>query len=265
MYYCKKCNKACEVKFGSGIFCSRKCSNSRERTEEIKQKISKGVRTCEAYKEGRLNVNKGKTKFVDVERVCPTCSNNFITSTSKLKKFCSSSCAYKSPNMGGYRPGSGKSKSGWYKGFYCGSTWELAFLIWCLDHDISIQRCDERFNYTLEGKKRTYLPDFKINDIHIEIKGFDTRQVQEKTKQFPKKLLVLFEEDLSHVFDYVKNNYGKDFINLYEGNPHNKKIKSCVLCGKPCVNVYCSKRCSIKGNHKHRLVTLLGAAPSFSP
>lgn len=252
MYQCKKCGKVCETKFGSGSFCSRNCANSRERTLETKEKISKGVRSCNAYKEGRLNINKGKTKFAKIEKICPTCQKSFEVLTGKLKKFCSSSCAYKSPNMGGYRPGSGKSKSGWYKGFYCGSTWELAFLVWCLDHNVPVQRCNERFNYTFEGNNRTYIPDFKINDIHVEIKGFKTKQVEEKTKQFPSKLLVLFEEDLKHVFDYVKNTYGKCFINLYEGNPYNKKMNSCVLCGDPCNKTYCSKKCSMQGNRKKR-------------
>lgn len=252
MYCCKKCGKICEIKFGSGSFCSRSCANSRERTLETKEKISKGVRSSDAYQEGRLNSKKGTTKFIIIEKICPTCKKSFEVSTGKLKKFCSSSCAYKSPNMGGYRPGSGKSKSGWYKGFYCGSTWELAFLVWCLDNKISIQRCNEKFNYFFGGKKRTYIPDFKIDDVYIEIKGVNTTQVEEKTKQFPKKLLVLFEEDISHVFDYVKIKYGKNFINLYEGNPHNKKNNSCMMCSNPCERMYCSRTCTMQGNRKKR-------------
>lgn len=34
------------------------------------------------------------------------------------------------PNMGGLRHGSGRGKKGWYKGFYCRSTWELAWLVY---------------------------------------------------------------------------------------------------------------------------------------
>jgi hypothetical protein len=30
------------------------------------------------------------------------------------------------PKVGGLREGSGRGKKGWYKGFYCRSTWELA-------------------------------------------------------------------------------------------------------------------------------------------
>ena len=28
----------------------------------------------------------------------------------------------------------GKGKKGWYKGFFCSSTYELAYVIFCLDH-----------------------------------------------------------------------------------------------------------------------------------
>lgn len=267
MYLCTRCKKECFQHFGSGKFCSRQCANSRERTPEIKEKISKGVRDCTAYTEGRMNPNKGKSRFVDIEKECPVCFSKFNTSTSRVKKFCSSRCANKSPLMGGYRPGSGRSKSGWYKGFYCGSTWELAFLIWCLDHEIPIERCNEKFSYSLEGKQRTYLPDFRINDLYVEIKGFLTNQVQEKTSQFPKKLIILFEEDLQHVFNYVKNVYGNNYFELYENNPHNQKKNNCRVCCNPCKNVYCSRRCSVFGNHirKEKIVTLLGAAPSSPP
>ena len=43
-------------------------------------------------------------------------------------------------NNGGYRQGSGRGKKGWYKGFFCDSSWELAYVIYCLDHNIDIKR-----------------------------------------------------------------------------------------------------------------------------
>lgn len=263
MYVCKRCKKECFEKFGSGQFCSRQCANVRERTEEIKKKISSGVRNCDAYLEGRISPGKGKTKFKLIEKLCPICNESFSARDKKIqKKFCSLACSYKNPVMGGYRVGSGRSKSGWYQGYYCGSTWELAFLIWSIDHGLPIQRCNEKFPYVFEGKTRTYLPDFKINDIFVEIKGFNTSQNEAKVSQFVGKLIVLYEEDLQHVFSYVESKYGKDYVKLYEGNPYDKKSKSCVLCQKPCVNIYCSKQCSIRGNHKHRLVTHAGADPA---
>lgn len=33
-------------------------------------------------------------------------------------------------NAGGYRPGSGIGKQGWYKNYWCDSSWELAYVIY---------------------------------------------------------------------------------------------------------------------------------------
>lgn len=40
---CIKCNKEHDGSFGSGKYCSRACANSRVRTDEVKEKISKSV------------------------------------------------------------------------------------------------------------------------------------------------------------------------------------------------------------------------------
>lgn len=248
MHYCKKCNKECEVKFGSGVFCSRACANSRERTEEIKQKISTNVKSCEAYISGRMS-HKGKIRVERVDRTCSICNATYKTKISSEKKFCSYSCSLKSPSLGGYRQGSGRSKSGWYKGIYCGSTWELAFLVWALDHDLPVVRCTNKFPYVFEKQLRSYLPDFVINNFFIEIKGYDTHQTNSKIEQFPESLIVLRKEDLQPIFNYAISQYGKNYFELYEGNPYKEKNNFCKECGNPCKKVYCSQRCSAFGNH----------------
>ena len=45
-YICERCGKVVEdtEKFGSGRFCSRACANARERSAEVKEKISKGLK-----------------------------------------------------------------------------------------------------------------------------------------------------------------------------------------------------------------------------
>jgi len=54
---------------------------------------------------------------------------------------------------------------------------------------------------------------------------------------------------MEHIFDYVKDRYGNNFLELYEGNPHDMKKNSCGVCGNPCKIKYCSKSCAMKGNH----------------
>lgn len=59
-----------------------------------------------------------------------------------------------------------------YDSLYFDSSWELAVYIYCKDHNINIEREPTKFEYFNDkGKKCYYFPDFKINDIIIEIKG----------------------------------------------------------------------------------------------
>lgn len=48
---------------------------------------------------------------------------------------------------------------------------ELAFYIYCKDQSLPIQKCSKKFEYTFEGKKHFYFPDFEIDDKLHEIKG----------------------------------------------------------------------------------------------
>jgi len=54
---CKKCNKEHDGTYGSGKFCSRQCANSRIRTKQIKEKVSK---TLKIYYKNNIHHMKGK-------------------------------------------------------------------------------------------------------------------------------------------------------------------------------------------------------------
>ena len=111
----------------------------------------------------------------------------------------------------------GRIKQGWYKGFYCDSSYELVFLIYCLEHNIPIQRCTQVFKYEYKNKIRRYYPDFEINGIIYEIKGYDCELSKFKHKLFP-QIKMLYKSDLKKCFDYVIQKYGKNFTELYEKN-----------------------------------------------
>ena len=125
---------------------------------------------------------------------------------------------HRSGKSGGYRINSTLGHHGWYKGYYCDSSWELAYVIYNLEHDIVFQRNHDKFKYTYEHKEHTYLPDFIVNDVYIEIKGRWTDKWQAKLDQFPsdKKLVVLTRPDMKPYLDYTISKYGRNFISLYE-------------------------------------------------
>jgi len=152
----------------------------------------------------------------------------------ETKKKISETCK-KNKLSGGYRKGSGRGKKGTYKGYYCDSSWELAYVIYNLDHNIKFERNEELFPYEFNGEQHKYKPDFIEGDTYVEIKGYFTEQVKAKEKAFPFKLKYINGETILPYLKYVEQKYGKDFIRLYEDKKYESKIikpKVCEFCGK---------------------------------
>lgn len=158
---------------------------------------------------------------------------------------------------GGYRPGSGRAKTGYYKGIYCGSTYELAWVIYQIDHNIPFTR----FDGCLEFEGRKYFPDFLQDGNIVEIKGYESQDSVEMKNNIARQngyeVIVLRKEDLQKEFQWVKSNYSSDFKTLYdEYKP--KFIYQCSFCGEEFgrdrkskyEKVCCSRSCSLKMNRK---------------
>ncbi len=119
--------------------------------------------------------------------------------------------------LGGYERGSGRGRKGWYHGYWCDSTYELAFVVWALDHQIPFERNLEFFAYEYQGKVMRWMPDFVLADgTFIEIKGYLTEQAQAKFEYFLPPLRIFTRVDLDRMFDYVQHRYGKNLLALYE-------------------------------------------------
>lgn len=117
---------------------------------------------------------------------------------------------------GGLRRNSGKGHRGWYKGYWCDSSWELAFVIYNLDHNIIFERNNKFFEYIFKGKTSKYYPDFIIDGKYIEIKGYESERAKAKIQQFPEEITLLKWEEMQLYFKYVIETYGDDFIRLYD-------------------------------------------------
>ena len=111
-----------------------------------------------------------------------------------------------------------RGNMGYYKGIHCDSSWELAYVVYCIDHNIPIRRCKDRIHYEVNGILKYYTPDFVINESEIiEIKGFKDKNwsyKKEKCKEL--NITIIDEHQINKYLDYVQNTYGKDFIRLYE-------------------------------------------------
>lgn len=245
---CYKCNKEHDGSFGSGKYCSKSCANSRIFSNETKLKKS-------LANKGIVPWNKGKELAWQSSK-CEYCGNDIRHRKSQPKKY-HSKCWLKS--SGGYRRGSGNGKSGWYKGVWCDSSYELVWVIYQLDHNLPFERNKKRYDYIWNGKTLNYIPDFIQKDTIVEIKGFINSQTIAKLNTI-KNLKVLFRKDLNNEFEYVEKKYGKNFIDLYEGNPYKKLSNKCKLCGKPCgkKKVYCSRQCAGSGNNRNSKLSSRG-------
>lgn len=247
MKTCPKCYTEHEK---PGVFCSRKCANSRgPRTDEFKQAVSRKL----TNRVGHPNPSKGKTKKPKYEKVCACCNSSFST-IRETQKYCSSVCSKQL--AGGYREGSGRAKTGYYKGIYCGSTYELIWVIYCIDNDISFKR----FDGLLEFNGTRYIPDFIIDNTIIEIKGFeDVEAVNRKCAVAIANgytIKVLRKDDLKEQFEWVNAHYEyKNVFELYDDYKPKYKL-TCNNCSSvfyrdkksKTAEVFCSRICAGKGH-----------------
>ena len=219
-FICEKCGCHHDGSYGTGRFCSVKCSHSYSsliKRKEINEKLKiYGLKYKEKYKK----------EYDKNPKICPICGN-IIPYELRDNKTCSITCSRKLANInnphindGGYREGSSRGKHGYYKGIYCDSTYELAYLIYCLDHNIDIKRCDESFEYELNGTKHMYHPDFVVNGTIIEIKNYYREENDIKLNAINKDKKILYYKDLIPYFEYVSKTYNKKYRkrwnNFYE-------------------------------------------------
>ena len=242
------CGRKANYQFKNGKWC---CSKNAANCPEKRKKIIEGQRRWtkthpekvkqhnELMKEimkGNSCWNRGLTKntnkkiFEITEHIKDMYKNGDLKASFKGKTHTEQTKQKISKKMKGNHNNNpnktGKGRKGYYKGFYCSSTYELAFVIFCLDHNIKIKRCLESFDYEYKGVWHKYFPDFVINnDVIIEIKGYWTEVVSLKenvVRSSGKKYHILYFKDMKNIFKYIENVYGKcvdkNLHELYENN-----------------------------------------------
>lgn len=235
MKYCEYgCGQEAKFQFKNGKLCcsisSNKCLKKRE-TDSLK-KIGKTPNWKNGHPKpwlGKTTNRKGKT-FIEIfgEKKSKEIKEKISKSMRSLHLSGMASTKEKEEerrrrikekakmNNGGYRKGSGVGKCGWYKGFWCDSSYELAYVIYCLENSVPIKRNFEKFPYLYQGKTYQFIPDFISNNTYIEIKGYLDKQNLQKISQFKHKLKVITHPEIDPILKYVKEKHGSKFIELYE-------------------------------------------------
>ncbi len=138
---CKNCNNPFTTKKVKFIkkCCCVECAQELNKTREVTKRL----------------IVKKRNK---VNKICEVCKKNFLTARKKVK-FCCKKCADAGKDCskcGGYRSKGGRGKSGWYKGYWCDSSWELAWVIHAIDNNIWFERNTHGFDYYFNNKKQKY-------------------------------------------------------------------------------------------------------------
>lgn len=225
-YKCKYCGKEYSYKgiythiwrtHGDGVTHSTKSTKQRTRIA-----WNKGL-TCDTDIRVRKNTETLISKF----------KSGCVVPHLKGKKHKPETIQKLKQNAGGVRKGAGRGKSGWYNGYWCDSTWELAWVIYHLDHNISFIRNTTSFSYEWKNQMHLYYPDFVYDDgTLIEIKGYITDHTKAKfnSVKSPYILKILTKHEIQPYLDYVTKKYnGINLITLYD-NTSKYKTKICPSC-----------------------------------
>lgn len=259
------CQKPHNGSFGSGQFCSRSCANSRgpmsDEDKEFRRQWAKNNPKGWVLDRSKSGTQKGDKIANRNTKQCkaPNCSNIFETTLARNRIYCSERCRQK--NSGGIRSRSySRGKTGWYKGIYCQSTYELAYLIYCLDNNIEIIRNLESWTYYDPKREKyfKYYPDFLVNGKLVEIKGRKTYVDEIKLSSVNQPIEILYQEDLQYIFDYVQSKTGlskSKFYYLYEDKE--KYTKTCEECLQKYLThkdnqKFCSQRYAMLANRRLR-------------
>jgi uncharacterized C2H2 Zn-finger protein len=215
---CPKCNMIIYASYENHVkSCDGFGPRRRTRKEKLKRSGTKGITFDELYgKEKSLEIRLKLSKSMIDKKIWENKTHtqetkNIISARMKLN-----------PNSGGIRKGSGRGKSGWYKGNWCDSTWELAWVIYNIENSINFKRNNTGFEYIYNGETKKYYPDFIIDDEYYEIKGrrnYESLDDKNKAKidSFNYGVLnVLYSKEIKPYIDYATSKYGKNFYALYE-------------------------------------------------
>ena len=216
---CDRCGKIMTKFYGSGRFCSSKCSHGRSQSTDTRKKIGAKNKVISPATSMR---SKNIKQYEENPSTCCICGAT-LAYDNKNKQTCSKECLSKllkivcnhEPNNSP-RP---QYKYGTYRGIACDSSWELAFVVYNMDRGIDISRNKDYFTYCYDNKQHRFYPDFKLDDTYYEIKGQWTEQETAKINCFPPELnlVVIDIASIGTYMKYCEETYGKNFAAiLYE-------------------------------------------------
>ena len=217
----RKEHKEQQLMPGTCSFCGKFCKNQNAlkqhqiRCKNNPNKIKLSQPSSNFLNAPRKSWNKGQTKDTNpiiariAKKLKTIATGHALTKEKEELRRRKISEAAKRNHIGGFKLRSGRGHRGWYKDFFCSSTYELVYVIYNIDHNIKFNRCNRKYLYEYDGEQHYYHPDFELEDGSlVEIKGYVTDKVKAKLNSVSDRpIKMLCEKDLKYAFDYVKENY----------------------------------------------------------
>lgn len=174
---------------------------------------------------------------------------------------------------GGYRERAGRGIKGWFRGIFCSSLWELAFVAFHTDNGNRIKRNRQWWEYQLNGKTHRFYPDFWVNDRLFEIKGRKTSDhataVDNAKEEAVPGIMFLFKDGLEPMFQHAREKYGlegKALAKLYENKP---RFRNCLECSTKIVDDgrrrFCSTKCGTIHSRRNKFWSNTGRPKVLHP
>ena len=220
------------LKYGTeNVFSSERIKDKIKKTNIEKYGFESPMQNSEVCKK-----SKEKYKLVCLKRYKST---SYLASD-QFKQFCIKKFKCENPMQNNKIRKLAQTKYNFYE-IHFDSAPELAYYIWLTDNNISFEyQPNISLEYKYEGKKHIYMPDFKVEDQLVELKGsqflkedgswknpYDSNQdaLYEAKHQclLNNNVKILYEEDYKQYLSYIENKYGKNYLTLFK----NKKDVTC--------------------------------------
>lgn len=227
---CEQCGQHHSGKYGSGRFCNRKCSGAyvrKYRTAASYRKVAKSLKSFYADNPDKITGWKLKPPSkLDREKATIAMKFKLQSNEGRLKQSRALKTYYQNETKiardrriaslkralkgksGGLRQGSGRGCHGYFFNFYVDSTWEAAWLYYQLSKGNKPKRNRTGFVYTFNGKNHLFYPDFILNGVYYEIKGWIDEKTKAKLACFPHKIILVTKKKITHIIEKAEKELG---------------------------------------------------------
>jgi len=202
-FICEKCGTSFKSRKKKVRFCSNSCrANALNHANHFLREDGKPYN----YRDDVIRNCKVCGKKLHHQNKTGHCRKHYITDEYRKEL---SKRAIKA-GIGGYKPGSGRSKGQWYESpiagrVYLDSSYEVRYAKYLDENKIQWKKNTKKFPYVFEDKNLNYIPDFYLieSDEYIETKGYKTDKDEAKWKYFSYKLKILFNNNLKELEEMV--------------------------------------------------------------